>query len=146
MANENEILEPLSLDVDLSAVETQKPTLPKGLYNATIMSAGVAPNKEGTGRNLIVKFGTDHPYISTTGKQVNPGFTLTRWFHLQNKEGAQDPEQWKQGITELWEAATGSKDGKFDSTQLIGAKVILNVAVEDNQGQPSNKVQRVTRP
>lgn len=144
---EDPTIEPLNLDVDLSAVPTGLPVLRKGLYPVTIISAGVKPNKEQTGRNLVVQYGTINAETTTEGKQLKPGFKLTAQYHLQNKPEANDQEQWKQNLAMLWEAATGSKPaGNIDSNDLIGRLVTISVSVGEYNGQPSNKVERVQKP
>lgn len=116
------------------------PVLQSGEVSAIIKEAKVEPNKDKTGRNLVVKFGTTSEGVSTTGEPVNPGFPLTRYYALQQSPNPKAPD-FKRDICKLIDACY---DCDIDTRPplngdtvagLVGKEVLLKVSVRDASGE-----------
>lgn len=138
---------PISLDVDLTQVDTQIPVLNKGLYDLQIASFTKEENKEKTGYNLKVGFKTTTKETSVQGKEVNPGFPLFIYIPLQNKQGGSSSFDFRVRLAQLQEAALGEKRPQFNSEELIGKVVRAACKPEDTDDYGlTTKVGRLTKP
>lgn len=136
---------PISLDVDLTAVDTSIPVLNKGLYDLMIKGMTKEPNKDQTGYNLKVELQTTTKETSVQGNALNPGFKLFIYIPLQTKEGSTFDYRTK--LAQLQEAALGEKRAQFNSEELIGKVVRASCKPEDtDEFGLTTRVGRLSKP
>lgn len=150
MSTENQF-EPIELDVDLSAVDTQYPVLAKGVYDFDVKSITREENKDKTGFNLKVQFSLVDPAKTYNDKDVAPGLTLTKYYPLQKKEGGSDKFDYRVGLASLIDAVLNTSmenRPKFNSSDLINKRVRANVAVVKNDQDDSlqNEIKKLSYP
>jgi hypothetical protein len=130
---------PVSLDVDFTQVDTKMPVPPAGLYDLKVHNMTREPNKDKTGFNLRIEFKTEASFVSVTskdGKETPAGFSLFKYFPLQNKPDAKAGYDWKVGIAQFQEAATGETQAGFNSADYIGRTVRASITnrTDDERG------------
>lgn len=136
---------PISLDVDLTEVDTTIPVLPKGLYDLQVSGFSKEENKEKSGYNLKVELKTTAPFTSTQGNEVKPGFPLYIYIPLQNKEGSTFDFRTK--LAQLQEAALGEKRPQFNTEELLTKIVRASCKPEDTDDYGlTTRVGRLTKP
>jgi hypothetical protein len=136
---------PISLDVDLTTVDTTIPVLPKGLYDLQIKGMTKEANKTQTGHNLKVELQTTSEITSQQGNPIKPGFKLFMYIPLQTKEGSTFDYRIK--LAQLQEAALGEKRPTFNSEELIGKTVRASCKPEDtDEFGLTTRVGRLSKP
>lgn len=146
--------EPLDLDVDLGQVDTSMPVFPAGLYDLRVHDMTRERNKEDSGWNLVVIFCTTEDHCTMQkpdGPPVKTGFALKRYFPLQAKSDAADPEQYKKGLAELLDAALGTSleagdRPKFSKGLLLNKIVRATLKVGSFEGRPTNEIGMLKHP
>jgi hypothetical protein len=149
--------DPLDVSINLAGVDTTIPLLPEAIYDFQISEITVEPNKEKTGRNLVVVLKTITPIDSVPNEQgevrtVKPGFPLKMYFALQpsQKEGV-DPEGYKRNLSDLIDAAIGSTindrpDLNMETINNMKGKTVRGtVKFDEYQGRKNNKVARLQK-
>jgi hypothetical protein len=145
---DNDTIEPLDLDIDLNNVDTTMPIVPAGLRDLRIKSVDKVENKAKDGYNLKVVFETVDPVESLQGKELKPGFPLTRYFSLQPSKKEGSTWDFKVPLAQLLDAAYGTAMGDRPkiSKDLEGKVVRAMVKVREEDGVKSNDVDRLTHP
>lgn len=91
----------IPLSLKLNDVDTSMPQPVDGKYNATISSAEVKDNRLKTGYNLVVTVALTDSCTSTKGKEMKPGFKMTRFMPLPIPGSAYDNEHKEMFMTSL---------------------------------------------
>lgn len=118
---------------DASAVDPSKPfeAIPPGEYKAIISASELAPNKNGTGRNLKLEFKVvDGPH---------KGRTIFNWLSLQNPS-AQAVEIAQRNFSAICHAVGVLQVN--DSSQLHGKPLLICIKLEERDN--GNKTNTVT--
>lgn len=130
--------DPLSFEIEMNEVSTDMPRFKKGEYLFGIKEGSVIPNKEQTGHNLLVIFESRNPEVSHTGDTINPGYTVRKYYPLQQspKEGAPD---YRRDIAILLDAAfnvkTPAERPKLNTETIAGLaqrNVVLSLSLKDD--------------
>jgi hypothetical protein len=145
--------DPLDLGLNLAGVDTSSPVLEKGLYAVTLDDVTKADNSRKDGYNLVVKWKTVQPATSVQGRaqgkdnDVNPGWTLTQWYGLQQSDNPNAPD-YKKGLAALQDALEGTtmetRNPSFSPLASIGKTVMISVDVRDDEQRGlQNDIKRV---
>lgn len=143
---ENPMLDENEFDIDLGGIDTSIQIMEKdSKAELFIKSVKIKPNKDETGKNLIVFFSNNAPAMSTLGVTIPRGEALiTKYFPLQpNPKKSEDPDYnpdgWKKSIADLLDACFGSdKDNRprLNASTIEAMKdivVLAKVEVEKPQ-------------
>ena len=112
----------LNLNIDLTQVDTSFPVLAPGTYQMRIDEVVIAPNKAGTGSNLVVSFATTDEEQTKNGDSLKPGFKVRKWYPLQASEHSAD--SWLRNLVILTDAVfkiTDPSERKPFNEDLIAA-------------------------
>jgi len=137
-------------NIDLAGVSTKMPVLQADHYAAIVKEAKVEPNKEKTGRNLVVKFTITTEGVSTTGEPVNAGYPVTKYYPLQQSPNPKAPD-FRRDICKLIDACYGCEEDTRPAlngetiSAMLGKEVLLKLKVRsaDDQYDESNEIQDV---
>lgn len=135
---------PLDLETDFSEVDTSFPLLPEGYVHMRIKELGKVRNKDDNGFNAKIVFETVNTQTSLKASQENraddlkPGFKLTAHHPLQDKDGGTEGK-WMKNIAALLEA-TGDKNAKFKSENLLQKELLVRVGLTTYKGNPANEI------
>jgi hypothetical protein len=130
--------DPLSFEIDMTETSTDMPRFPKGEYLFAIKEAKIEPNKAQTGHNLLVIFASREATKSHTGDPISPGYTVRKYYPLQQSDNENAPD-FKRDIAILLDAAFGVKnpaDRPKLNTETISAlvqrPVVLALSLKDS--------------
>ena len=124
-------LDPLGLNINLDAVDTSRPVLASGTWPMGVKSIEIQENKAKNGRNLVVTFALANTATSVKAAEdgrsgdLNPGYTLTKYYPLQQSEHPKAPD-FRVDIARLIDAAFGTSQG---------SRPTLNEALDQIQGK-----------
>lgn len=132
-------VDPLGLGLDLSGVDTSRPCLPEGMVVLEVNKVERLPNKKQTGHNLVLQFKTTAESPDVTGEKViNAGFTITKYYGLQQSDNDKAPD-FKADLARLQDAVEGTEQGTrppFNPFNYVGKLVMakLKVVTSDEYG------------
>jgi len=141
MADENTQNEIIDLGFDVSEADVTRPVLKDGTYDMTIGFTRSETSKNGHPM-LLVGFRLAQNAEDTTGKTVNPGFTLIQRY-LTQPTGKMTKEQIQDRFKRIHFAAAG--EGKVNTGAWIGKTVKARVKIREAQGEfgESNDISNV---
>lgn len=107
--NEND---PLGFDnFDPNEVDTSRPVIPAGDHVMRVKSLEVKESKKDpTKRNLCVTFETVSAVSLPDGRQINPGFLLSKYYPLQQSDNPAAPD-FRVDLTRLIDGVLGTSRG-----------------------------------
>lgn len=141
MSNEQNVNDPLGLNLNLNEVDTSMPVLVEGAYILTIDKVEVVENKDKTGNNLLVIFKTAADATSVKGQaegkehDIKAGYPLRQYMPLQPNPDKPDARDFKENLAILQDAVEGSTKnnrGPFMPHTYIGRQVLARVKVKDD--------------
>lgn len=143
-----------SLNLDLKSVDTTPPRIEDGTKAILeIAKAECLGNKAGDGYNLLVEFKTTDELPNNKGTSMQPGYTLSKYYPLQQAEqkpGKGAPPDFKIDLTKLVLAAydvAQSEAPEFNDetvSGLVGKRVSATIKLKDDpQYGPSNEVANI---
>lgn len=117
---------PLDLTTTLNDVDTSMPVLTEGQYFVELSKLTVVDSQNIEGqKNLKAQFRTLETTTSTEGKELSPGFPVTRTIPLT--------ESWLPDVTRLIDAALGTSQGNRPGSlqeafaQMQGRQLFIKV-------------------
>lgn len=136
-----------NLNLDLKNTDISSPRLAAGKYDLEISSVDCQPSKrDESNYNLLVEFKTTDEAPDNKGGTLQPGYTLRRYFPLQQSPNPKAPD-FKVDITKLLMAAYNVEQSECpdfnDETVsgLVGRRLTASVKLKDDeQYGPSNEV------
>ena len=146
--------EPLSLKIDLGKVDTSRPCPESGDYIVTCTKVEVKPNKDQSGRNLVVTETLDNGATTVpnekTGEttKLSPGYPITSYFPLQpwkatDKNPEPDQLGYAKQLARLYDGYFGTDNDTRpespDYGSIVGKKTVAKIKAEsgDQGWQPS---------
>lgn len=132
---------PLDLTIDLNGIDNSRPVLLAGVYEMVIKSVEILANKQQTGRNMLVEFATVHNETSVSGQKegkqgdVNPGFTVRKYYPLQQSENPKAPD-FRKDLCFLHDAVhgtTAANRGGLDPASYVDQHVMVKLRVESDE-------------
>jgi hypothetical protein len=125
--------------VDLTTVETGIPVLKAGVYKVRFADFIVKPNKAGDGDNLNIKLTIEESTTDEAGKPVAIGFPVFDTVALKRTEKYTPDRK----LAEIQEAALGAKKVGFETEDLIGKEVVIQLTMEESdQYGKQNRIKR----
>lgn len=128
----------LDLNIELKGIDTSMPRLEAGEYLCSIKEVKMEENKAKTGHNMVVQFATMEDAQSTTGDTLAPGWTLSKYYPLQQSENEKAPD-FRRDICRLVDAAFKIEDdsdrpdlNEETLLQLVGQEVVVKVALRES--------------
>lgn len=130
---------PLDLNIELAGIDTSMPRLKPGNYLASIKEVKIEQNKAGTGQNMLVVFSTMEEAPSLTDDIIPAGWTLSKYYPLQQSENEKAPD-FRRDICRLIDAAFNITDDSERPAltgqtlaQLVGQEVALKVRTRESE-------------
>lgn len=143
------IIDPLNINIAVGNIDTTLPVLPEQDLILQVAESTVAPNKDQTGRNWVLKFATTTPLTATDGRPVAPNYPIFQQIALQAKADSTDPEAFKRQIAQTIDALFGTdKTNRPDLSMTViqdavGKQVNAHVKPEEYQEVWSTKIKRI---
>jgi hypothetical protein len=155
MANPNnnsvDILNEL-MNADLGNVQTAMPVLDPGTHLVKVAAMDLVDNKDGTGKNLNIKFALVNPGSATingVAAQVNPGYPV---FHIISLNESRDKNtnelkyDPRVKLAQFREAVLGTKAGSFfPLEQYINRDVAIKTSIDTKDEAQFGKRVRIDR-
>ena len=148
------MLDPMSVSIELSGVDTNVPVLPEGDVQLQVVESMIEANKDKTGNNWRLKLATINPATAVDGRELKPNFPVFHTCALQAREDSTDPEAFKRSLCESVDAifATDKTNRPALTKALIdsavGRIVIGHVYPDEypkDSGKFSTKVRRLKK-
>lgn len=146
--------EPLSsLVVDTGKVDTTRPQPKNGDWHCKVADLEVKPNKDNTGRNLIITFQAQAPIESMPSKVTGQSTTilnckLSKHYPLQPPADKPDSDFYKVNLARLYDACHGTDDStrpeSLDISTCRGKDVFVTTKIESYQGADIASVDKVS--
>jgi hypothetical protein len=142
---------PLDFEMDLNDVHTEYPVLPTGLYNAKVTKVTRVPQKENPNAfNLAVRFELQQHATAESGKNIDPGFPVTRRYPLQPPTDKPESTYFREELARLQDALTGSSLGdrpRFTPSALLDRYCRIHLTIrEDEKYGRQNELKAVLPP
>lgn len=131
------VIEALELDIDLTKADLDFPVFTDQLVKVRIVGAQILPNKEESGRNLVITGQSEEKLTSTTGREFAAGKrTFKKYLSLQPSKKSPDWD-WTGPLAEMQLAATGQRNTKLN-VQELGGKIVYFKVVLDSKANRNN--------
>lgn len=138
------------LDTNVNDVNTDYPVLPASYYLFKLDECSKAPNKAGTGDNLIIPHKLLEPAQDIKGEPVSPGFVISQYISLAETSGGNGKQPYtteniKKAVAKLAKAAGINATVRqiIDSPAMLNGKSVrakVTISKETDEYPASNRI------
>lgn len=144
----------MSVNIELTGVDTTAPVLPEGDVQVQITESVIEANRDKNGNNWSLKLATVNPATAVDGRELKPNFPVYHLCALQAREDSADKEAFKRSVCETVDAIFGTdKTNRPNLTRdlansAVGRIVIAHVYPNEwpeGSGKFNTKVRRLKK-